>query len=1024
MKQSTPIAVLLVVAELGAALGNRLAAQGPAPSPVPVPGGGVIQRLQASDRAAGDLFACALSLSGPTLLAGSLLDDDRGSASGAAYVFDLGSDGWSQTAKLLGADTAAGDQLGFSVDLSSDEGSERALIGAPLAGVGGVAYRFDRVGGVDGAWRQTARWDGGEARADFGSAVAFAPGRALVGAPLADAGGRPDAGAVFVFSLDGRGSPARLEARSPQAAAGLGWAVAGTAEVVAAGAPWADSPLTGAGMVVLFAAGPDRFRPLADVTAPDAGAFDAFGYSLDVAGDLLVVGAPLDDDRGTSAGAVYVFRLRDGRAVLETKIPGTVPGDQYGTTVAITADGRRFAVGARRGDGTAGADVGYVDVFDRVGDHWESELRIQPDAARAGDEVGIDVSLSGAGVAVGAYKDDGGGADAGAAYVLTPAADLALTKRLESADPAAGPAAVSPAPGEQVVFVVEVENRGPGNAFGARVLDAPPEGLEDVTWTCAASGGARCAVGSPSGSGGPGGKGAIDDRVDLPAGGRVVYRMTGTVGQGVTGDLVNLASVEAPSGIFDPVPGNGADQAEVSVGLPRSDLALALRFLSGAAAIPGRRVLHEVEIANLGPSDAPTLRLLRGGLGSAFLDPVWTCRTVQIGGSGTCVVDPNDPEAVGRFTLAAGGRAAFRLDALIDPGARGELVLAGDLGPLAGIDPDPSNNADSVSTPLEPVSDLGITLSPVPPTSVPVTGGGGPVARRSPAPRQAEGAIDLQPGETIVYTVRVGNDGPSDAFGGRVRAFLPAGLEGAGWTCAGDGGAVCAPSGAGTLDDLPNLPVGSTAVYSVAAAAAPGFLGRRAVAVSIEPPGALFDPDPSDNRAVDPGPVLLPMEGIAVTLDAQGSFAEGSLMTYEILIANSLTTSYSDFTGDELTLPLPPQLDPVAVTADVGEVQIASPPAVVWNGPVASVEVVTIRLTARIAPGTRGTEVSTQADFQLLPAAFFLQSSPPGMLQPAPTSFLVSGPLEIPTVSPWGLALLALLLGASALGHLRPRRTP
>ena len=166
------------------------------------------------------------------------------------------------------------------------------------------------------------------------------------------------------------------------------------------------------------------------------------------------------------------------------------------------------------------------------------------------------------------------------------------------------------------------------------------------------------------------------------------------------------------------------------------------------------------------------------------------------------------------------------------------------------------------------------------------------------------------------------------------------------------------------------------------------------------------------------------MEGIAVTLEAQGSFAEGSLVTYEILIANSLPTSYPDSAGDELTLPLPPALDPVAVTADVGEAVIVSPSTVVWNGPVAAGEVVTIRLTATIEPGTRGTEVSTQAELQIVPAALLLQSSPPGTLQPGPTSFLVNGPLEIPTVSPWGLALLALLLGASAVGRLRLRRTP
>jgi len=1009
MRHSTPIACLaLATTALAVAGGARLAGQQPPSGPEDR----LLARLQASDRAAGDLFACALSLSGGTLLAGSLLDDDRGSASGAAYVFDLGPDGWSQSAKLFGADTAAGDELGFSVDLAGD----RALIGAPLAGGGGAAYLFDRVGGVDGAWRQTARWDGGEGGADFGSAVAFAPGWALVGAPLADAGGRPDSGAVYAFPLRG-GSPVRLEAPEPRAGAGLGWAVAGTDEVVAAGAPWSDRPLTGAGMVALFATGPNGFRPLGEVTAPDADPFDAFGYAIDVAGDLLVVGAPLDDDRGPSAGAVYLFRLRDGRAVLETKIPGTVPGDQYGTTVAVSADGRRFAVGARRGDGAAGADVGYVDVFDRVGGHWESDLRIQPGAARAGDEVGIDVSLSGSGVAVGAYKDDGGGTDAGAAYVLTPTADLALTKRLVS--PAAG--GPPPAPGEEVVFAVAVENRGPDDALGARVLDAPPEGVEDVTWICAAEPGARCTAA---------GEGALDDTVDLPAGATLTYTVTGTVSQGAAGELVNLASVDGPPGIFDPTSGNGADEAEVPVGPPRADLALAIRFVSDAA-VPGLRVDHEVEIDNLGPSDAPTLGLLRGGLAAAFLDPVWTCTTE---GSAVCVLTPNDPAEVGHFTLPAGTGVVFHLDSLVDPGARGGLLLAGDLGPLSGLDPNPGNNSASVRTPLEPLTDLAVTLAPAPVVPVPVTSGPGPTAEQLGATRQGAGqgagqrpgqggkAIELPPGGAATYTVRVTNDGPSHAFGARVVAAVPPGLDGAGWSCTASGGARCSPAGGGALADRVDLPVGSEVEYSFSVLAATGFLGPKPLEVSVAPAPAFSDPDPSNNRARDGGPLLLPTD-LALTVEAQGSFVEGSVVTYEILVANGLTVDFPDLPGDEVTLPLPAALDPVDVTADVGEARIVSPTSVAWTGPLDAGEVVAIRLESRIKQQTRGMTVSTQALLDLEDAGYLLESSPPGALQSGPTTFVVREPLGIPTVSPWGLALLGLLLAGSALSFLRQRRT-
>jgi|GEM_PF-2324097 len=1026
-----PPSVALALAFLGTTCAS-LAAQGP-PSGLGLPDR-PFERIQASDRAAGDLFACALSLSDGTLLVGSLFDDDRGTDSGSAYVFDLGPEGWSESAKLLGADTAAGDRFGFSVDLVG----ERALVGAPLSGPGGAAYRFERR---DGVWRQTARWAFAEPGADAGSAVAWtagaAPAWALVGVPLADSpsgsGAQVDSGAVLAFRADGPGgqAPVRLQAPQAQAGAGLGWAVAGTGELIAAGAPWADAPLLDQGSVRLFAAGPNGFQAVGEVTAPDAIPFQAFGYAVDLVADLLVVGAPRDGERGPSAGAIYVFRVRNGQALLEAKIPGATPGDQFGISVAVAPDGQGFAVGAHGGGGSAGPGVGYVDLFERQGGLWVSERRIQPAAASAGDGVGIDVALSAGapdggfdGLAIGAYKDDGGGADAGAAYVLTPAADLALVKRLES--PASGER--PPAPGEEVVFVVEVENRGPDHAFGARVLDAPPDGLAGVVWTCESEDGARCTSE---------GEGAIDDRVDLPVGAGLVYRMSGVVLQGQTGELVNEASVERPSGLLDPESDNGADEVAVTVGPPRSDLALAIRLLSGTA-VPGRVVVHEVEIRNLGPSDAPTLRLLRNGLSPLLLDPEWTRCTTD--GDAVCLLTPEDQEAVGRFTLPAGTRVVFRLEAMVDPGARGILIVAGNLGALAELDPNPHNNRARSETPLQPQGDLAVSLTPVaassvppppPPLAISVEESRAGGARM---PRQDGGAPTLHPGETTAYTVRVTNRGPSDTFGALVRVSLSPGLVAVDWTCTpeeGSEGLCGSPFGEGILADTPRLPLGSAVVYSFVVSASPGFLGHRPVAVSVTPETAFEDPDPSNNRAETAGPVLLPAPpgaSFVVTLEALGPFVEGGLMTYEVLVARQPTATADIIVGVDI----PPVLEVVAAAADTVEqptlAESEGTPFVLWEGTVPADDVVTIRITARIAAGTRGQSVSTQALFISQGAPDPQLSSPPGVVrepgdEPTPTVFVVQGPLDIPTVSPWGLALLVLLLMVGALSLLQQRRT-
>ena len=49
---------------------------------------GQVKKLTASDAAAGDQFGYSVSISGDTVVVGALLDDDAGSSSGSAYVFE------------------------------------------------------------------------------------------------------------------------------------------------------------------------------------------------------------------------------------------------------------------------------------------------------------------------------------------------------------------------------------------------------------------------------------------------------------------------------------------------------------------------------------------------------------------------------------------------------------------------------------------------------------------------------------------------------------------------------------------------------------------------------------------------------------------------------------------------------------------------------------------------------------------------------------------------------------------------
>jgi hypothetical protein len=99
-------------------------------------------------------------------------------------------------------------------------------------------------------------------------------------------------------------------------------------------------------------------------------------------------------------------------------------------------------------------------------------------------------------------------------------------------------------------YVIVVTNNGPSNVTGATVTDAftNPNILPgSPTWTCSGTGGGICTTS---------GSGNISDSVNLPAGASVTYLVDITVVPSPSGPLENTATVSAPSGVTDPVPGN------------------------------------------------------------------------------------------------------------------------------------------------------------------------------------------------------------------------------------------------------------------------------------------------------------------------------------------------------------------------------------------------------------------------------------------------------------------------------------
>ncbi len=100
------------------------------------------QNITASDAAPLDWFGLSVSISedGNTVLVGAQNDDDLGSNSGSAYVYQYTQGRWQETAKLLASDGGSGDKFGRSVSVSQDIGFIKG---------GGKGYIFAGMSGLD-----------------------------------------------------------------------------------------------------------------------------------------------------------------------------------------------------------------------------------------------------------------------------------------------------------------------------------------------------------------------------------------------------------------------------------------------------------------------------------------------------------------------------------------------------------------------------------------------------------------------------------------------------------------------------------------------------------------------------------------------------------------------------------------------------------------------------------------------------------------------------------------------------------
>ncbi|MBL9118446.1 MAG: FG-GAP repeat protein [Phycisphaerae bacterium] len=251
-----------------------------------------------------------------------------------------------------------------------------------------------------------------------GFAVAVSGNIAVLGAPLDDTNGSAS-GSAAVFRWNGTAwiQEATLLAADGSADDRFGGAVSIDGDLIAVSSLFEDGAATDAGAVYLFRFNGSIWAPEAKLVAPDAGSFDQFGWSISVEQDRLLVGARHDDDGGLDAGSAYVFHRLESGWQFEAKLSAFDGGpyDLFGASVALS--GNRAVIGAPNDD-LYGWGSGSAYVFRRSSRGWISDAKLKATDQSWSAEFGQAVDIDGGTIVIGAWGDDEGGPDAGAAYVF------------------------------------------------------------------------------------------------------------------------------------------------------------------------------------------------------------------------------------------------------------------------------------------------------------------------------------------------------------------------------------------------------------------------------------------------------------------------------------------------------------------------------------------------------------------------------------------------------------------------------
>jgi FG-GAP repeat len=363
-------------------------------------------KITAKDGLSGDVFGSAVAINKEFIAIGAPSDDANGFDSGSLYIYNhIGN----FLRNVTPADANLFDAFASAIDIN-DNGV--AIIGA-TGGDGkspdsGAAYLYNVA--ID-SFISKLTPDDGAPFDNFGKAVALGPSFVAVGSPGHDFNGS-SSGAVYLFNAIVGGFISKLTPTDGAAFDGFGTSVAVDGNIAAIGAPGDSDNGIGSGSVYTFDM--STGLQLNKITPSDGAGGDNFGCAVSIKNGILAVGATGDDDNGSQSGSAYLFNAFTGEFISKLVPPDGQSFDQFASELKLISS-EKIAIGSH-GNDQNGTDSGAAYLFNTITNTFI--VKFVPSDGATQDQFARSIAVYNDTVVIGSIGDDDLGSFSGSAYLF------------------------------------------------------------------------------------------------------------------------------------------------------------------------------------------------------------------------------------------------------------------------------------------------------------------------------------------------------------------------------------------------------------------------------------------------------------------------------------------------------------------------------------------------------------------------------------------------------------------------------